>query len=90
MSSYRELKKRLMKNKKVREEYEKLRAEYEVFDKIIALRMKNNMTQQELAEKLETKQPAVSRLEKKMINPTVSFLNKVASVFGKKLVVEFR
>ena len=90
MSIYRDLKKGLLKNKNIMKEYEGLRPEYEVLDKIIALRINNNMTQNELAQKLKTKQSAVSRLERGMINPTITFLNKLASAFGKKLVVEFK
>lgn len=90
MGSYRELKKRLLKNKNIKREYERVRPEYELLDKIIALRIKSKMTQKQLAEKLDTKQSAISRLEKGMINPTVDFLNKLATAFGKKLVVEFK
>lgn len=90
MSKYKDLKKRLLKNKNIKKEYERLKPEYEVLDKIISLRIKSNLTQKELANKLNTKQSAISRLERGMINPTVTFLNKLASVFGKKLVVEFR
>ena len=90
MSNYRDLKKRLLKNEGVKKEYERLRPEFELLDKIIALRLKQKMTQKQLAKKLDTKQSAISRLEKGMINPTVDFLNKLASAFGKKLVVEFK
>ena len=90
MSTYKDFKKRLLKNKNIKKEYERLRPEYEVLDKIISLRIKSNLTQEELANKLNTKQSAISRLERGMINPTMTFLNKLASVFGKKLVVEFR
>jgi len=90
MSTYKDFKKRLLKNKNIKKEYERLRTEYEVLDKIISLRIKSNLTQEELANKLNTKQSAISRLERGMINPTMTFLNKLASVFGKKLVVEFR
>ena len=90
MSTYKDFKKRLLKNKNIKEEYERLRPEFEVLDKIISLRIKSNLTQKELANKLNTKQSAISRLERGMINPTMTFLNKLASVFGKKLVVEFR
>lgn len=90
MSNYRDLKKRLLKNKGIKKEYDRLRPEYELLDKIIALRLKYKITQKQLAEKLDTKQSAISRLEKGMINPTVDFLNKLASAFGKKLVVEFK
>ena len=90
MSNYRDLKKRLLKNKDIRKEYDRLRPEYELLDKIIFLRLKHKMTQKQLAKKLNTKQSAISRLEKGMINPTVTFLGKLASAFGKKLVVEFK
>lgn len=90
MSTYRDLKNRLLKNKNIKKGYESLRPEYEMLDKIISLRIKSKLTQKELANKLNTKQSAISRLERGMINPTITFLNKLASVFGKKLVVEFR
>ena len=90
MSTYKEFKKRLLKNKKINKEYERLRPEYEILDRIISLRLKSNLTQKELANKLNTKQSAISRLERGMINPTMTFLNKLATVFGKKLVVEFK
>lgn len=90
MSNYKDLKKRLLKNRGIRKEYERLRPEYELLDKIISLRLKHNITQKQLAKKLHTKQSAISRLEKGMINPTVTYLSKVASAFGKKLVVEFK
>lgn len=90
MSKYKNLKEKLLKNKKIIKEYERLRPEYEMLDKIISLRIKNNLTQEELASKLKTKQSAISRLERGMINPTITFLNKLAYIFGKKLVVEFK
>ncbi len=90
MSNYKDLKKRLLKNKGIRKEYERLRPEYELLDKIISLRLEHNITQKQLAKKLNTKQSAISRLEKGMINPTITYLNKLASAFGKKLVVEFK
>lgn len=90
MSTYKGLKNRLLKNKNIKKGYESLRPEYEMLDKIISLRIKNNLTQKELANKLKTKQSAISRLERGMINPTMTFLNKLAFVFGKKLVIEFK
>jgi len=90
MSTYKDFKNRLLKNKAIKKEYERLRPEYEMLDKIISLRIKSNLTQKELARKLDTKQSAISRLERGMINPTMTFLNKLATVFGKKLVVEFK
>ena len=68
----------MLKNKNIKEEYERLRPEFEVLDKIISLRIKSNLTQKELANKLNTKQSAISRLEQGMINPTMTFLNRLA------------
>lgn len=90
MKNYRIIRDRLLKNPNIKREYELLRAEYETIGKIIELRIKNKLTQKQLAEKIGTKQSAVSRFEKKMVNPTLYTLSQIAEVFGKKLVVEFK
>jgi len=90
MKNYKIIREKLLKNPKIKKEYELLRAEYETVEKIIKLRIKNNLTQKQLAEKIGTKQSAISRFEKKMINPTLYTLSQIASAFGKKLVIEFK
>ena len=91
MKTFKQFKRELFaKNPKVKEEYEKLRPEYEALGKIIELRIKHKMSQKQLAAKMGTKQPAISRFERQMENPTIAFLAKIASVFGKKLVIDFR
>lgn len=90
MKNYRILKNKLLKNPKIKREYDLLRAEYEVIDKVIQLRLNSNLTQKKLAEKIGTKQSAISRLEKAMVNPTLYTLSQLASAFGKRLVVEFK
>jgi ribosome-binding protein aMBF1 (putative translation factor) len=90
MKKFKDFKKEVLKNKKILKEYESLRPEYEAIQKIIDLRLKKGMTQGQLAKKLGTKQSAVSRLERQLVNPTVSFLSRLATVFGKKLVIEFK
>ena len=90
MKNYKIIRERLLKNPEIKKEHELLRAEYETIGKIIELRIKNKLTQKQLAEKIGTKQSAISRFEKKMINPTLYTLSQIASAFGKKLVVEFK
>ncbi|WP_147612339.1 helix-turn-helix domain-containing protein [Treponema pectinovorum] len=51
------------------------------------LRLKSGMTQEELAEKLETKKSVISRMENHAEDIKLSTLQKIASVFGKKLNV---
>ena len=78
MKNYKVIKEKLLKNPEIKKEYELLRAEYETIGKIIELRIKNKLTQKQLAEKMGTKQSAVSRFEKKMVNPTLYTLSQIA------------
>jgi len=51
------------------------------------LRMKEGMTQEELAEKMHTKKSVISRMENHSEDIRLSTLSKVAEVFGKKLQI---
>ena len=54
---------------------------------IKTMRIENGMTQEELAEKLDTKKSVISRMENHSEDIRLSTLQKVASVFGKQLKV---
>ncbi len=54
------------------------------------LRLKNSMTQEELASLIRTTKSAISRLENSSGGARIDTLEKVAQAFGKKLVIEFR
>ncbi|MFH1280830.1 MAG: helix-turn-helix transcriptional regulator [Candidatus Beckwithbacteria bacterium] len=88
--SHKELKKQLLKNPKLRLEYEKLQPEFAVIRATIEARMKENMTQKKLAAKLKTKQSVISRLETGRGNPTLRFLQKLAAAFDTTLEINFR
>ena len=45
--------------------------------------------QKELAEKIGTKQSAISRLENGDYNPSVELLSKIAEALDKELVIKF-
>ncbi|MDD7612105.1 MAG: helix-turn-helix transcriptional regulator [Spirochaetales bacterium] len=49
------------------------------------MRIESGMTQEQLAEKLETKKSVISRMENHSEDIRLSTLQKVASVFGKQL-----
>jgi len=51
------------------------------------LRLKEGMTQEQLAEKLHTKKSVISRMENHSEDIRLSTLGKVAEVFGKKLQI---
>ena len=86
---HKDFKNELFESKEVKEEYEKLNVMYEIKKQIIRYRIENNLTQKELADRIGTKQSAISRLENDDYNPSVEFLDKVAHALGKKLEIRF-
>lgn len=85
MMTYEEYKEKALKNPNFRREYEKLRPEYELMSSLIKKRIERRLTQKSLAQKLHTKQSAISRLESGLYNPTLGFLKNVATALGCKL-----
>ncbi len=86
--TYEEHVKELLKNKKVREEYEKLLPEYELARSIIEQRLKKKMTQKEVARKAGMPQSTISRIEGLTHGlPKISTLKKIANALGAKVVV---
>ena len=90
MRTYKEYKEEKLRDKNIRREYDLLESEFLLVQRMIDLRLKQEMTQQELAEKIGTKQSAISRFERGAVTPTLSFLAKTASALGKELFVELR
>jgi len=81
----------IAKRKKVDEEFaDGFDTGYEEFKiglLIKQLRIKEGMTQEELAERLHTKKSVISRMENHSEDIRLSTLNKVAEVFGKKVQI---
>jgi transcriptional regulator with XRE-family HTH domain len=48
------------------------------------------MTQKQLAEKMQTGQSAISRVERAMTTPSLSFLKRLAKALDMTLQVQFR
>lgn len=88
MKNWKEVKKELLQDKETRKEYDRLTSRYAVISQLIAARIKNGMTQKDLAQKIGTKQSAIARLESGNINPSLGFLDKIASVMGYRLTVQ--
>ena len=71
-------------------EYKALAPQYELIKQIIQARTEQNLTQQELADKIGIKQSNISRLESGHYNPSLDFLKKIADGLSKELYIEFR
>ena len=85
-----EVKKQLLRNSEVQKEYEDLKVLYDIKHEIIRLRLEQGLSQKELAEKINTKQSAISRLESGEYNPSIELLAKVANALGKELQISFQ
>lgn len=89
MESFNTFKKGLLKDKEIKKAYDELGPEFELIQTIIEKRLKQGLTQAELAKKIGTKQSAISRLEQGTYNPTVAFLRKLANALDKELHISF-
>ena len=85
MKNFDDLKKQLLKNPKFKKEYDALEPEYALIRQIIDKRLKLGLSQKTLAEKVGTRQSAISRLESGNYNPSLFFLKKVAAAFGSEV-----
>lgn len=87
MKSYKQLKTQLLKNKEVKKAYDALESEFVLIENLIQKRIEIGLTQKQVAEKVGTRQSAISRLESGTYNPTLNFLQKIADALGTRLQV---
>ncbi|MBC8264795.1 MAG: helix-turn-helix domain-containing protein [Anaerolineales bacterium] len=80
----------LMQDPEFRREYEALEPEYQLARQFINLRLERGLTQAQLAERMGTKQSAVSRLENIGINPTIGYLRQVAEALDARLEITLK
>ncbi len=77
----------LLKDPELVKELEKNEAEYQLIKEIIQARLEQNLTQNDLAQLIGTRQSNISRLENGNANPSLDFLEKIASALGKKIEI---
>jgi ribosome-binding protein aMBF1 (putative translation factor) len=87
MNNYKDFKKNLFRNKKIKKAYDDLGPEFALVEMIIEKRLKRGLTQKQLAQKLGTKQPVISLLERGTYNPSIRFLTRVAEALNAKLEI---
>lgn len=84
MAKWKDIKKSLLKDPKVRDAYDALEPEFALAASLIQARIERKMTQAELAKKAGLSQVMIARLESGTSNPTYSTLTRVANVLGKE------
>jgi len=78
-----------LKDPEIKAEYDRLKPEFDIIKSIIRKRLEKGLSQKQLAEKMGTKQSALSRLESGNYNPSLSFLKRVASALEANLHITF-
>ena len=80
-----------MKDPEFRKAWHDLDPEFELLETFIKAREKAGITQEELAKRIGTKQPALSRLERgSFTKATLETLKKIADALDMRLVVKLQ
>jgi transcriptional regulator with XRE-family HTH domain len=91
MLTHKELVEKALSDPAVKAEYDRLEPEFALLDELLKAREEAGLTQAELAERMGTKPPAISRLMNGLGNgnysPSVATLRKYAEACGKKLSI---
>jgi len=90
--SHAELKEKALKRKKVKETYKALEPEFSLLRELLRARQNAGLSQAEIAERMGTKAPAVTRLESALTSgkhsPSIATLKKYAKALGCHLEIK--
>ena len=89
MTKIKELHKRWTRDPEYRREYDALEEEFALASAMINARSRAGLTQEELAEKMETSQSAIARMESGRSVPSGSTLKRFAKATGTRLRIRF-
>lgn len=87
---WKEHKKKLLKDPGFKEEYQTLEQEYRLASDLIRLRLAKGLTQEQLAQLINTKQESIARLESGNSLPSLSTVKKVADALDAELEIHLR
>ncbi|MBT4124347.1 MAG: helix-turn-helix transcriptional regulator [Candidatus Pacebacteria bacterium] len=87
--TFEEFEKELLKDPEFKKEYDLLEPEFAIIEAILKKRIESGLSQKQLAEKIGTKQSAISRIENGNANPSLKFLQKIAKGLDTKLKISF-
>jgi ribosome-binding protein aMBF1 (putative translation factor) len=90
MTTFDSLHRKWMKKPAFKKAYLDSQPEFDLVVKMMEKRIKEGLTQKQLAKKLGTKQSAISRFESGNSNPTVSFLSNLAHALGAELQISVK
>ena len=89
MSEFRELLNEQLKDPEFEKEWNEIQPEMDVIRAMVDMRIKQNLTQKELASRTGIDQADISKLENGTKNPSLKLLMKLAAGMGMQLKIEF-
>lgn len=87
MTKLNELKRKLLERPDVRAEYDALAGEFSIAEALIRARAEADMTQEQVAEKMQTSQSYVAKLESGRVSPSMKALQRYAAATGARLII---
>ena len=89
MSEFRELLNEQLKEPEFEKEWNEIQPEMDVIRAMVDMRIKQNLTQKELASRTGIDQADISKLENGTKNSSLKLLKKLAAGMGMQLKIEF-
>ena len=89
MIDYNNVRKKWMQDPEFVKEYEALEEEFSLASAMIAARAHADMTQQDVAAKMETSQSYIAKLEGGAVSPTMKALKRYAEATGSRVKITF-
>lgn len=87
MTKLNELKKTLLERPDVRAEYEAQAEEFSIAEALIRARAEADMTQEEVARRMQTSQSYIAKLESGRVSPSMKALQRYAAATGARLKI---
>jgi len=89
MTKVKDLHQKWMKGKEYRKAHEELAAEFEIAHAVIDARVTAGLTQEQLAQRMDTTQSVIARLESGRTRPPTQTLERLAAATGTRLKISF-
>ncbi len=92
MLSHKAMKAKMLSDPAVKAEYDRLEVEFKLLDALIAARKRCGLSQSQVAQRMGTQTPAISRIEStsNQHSPSIRTLQKYARAVGCSLEVTLR
>lgn len=86
--SYKKYREEALKNPKIKAEFDEHYVEFEIANQLVEARIKSKMTQKEVAQKMNTTQSTIARLESGEKLPSLSTILRYVGAINRKITLK--